>query len=425
MSNRILLLGCLFLSQLLCGQSTFIRVENSKFIKNNQPYHYIGTNYWYGAQMGALNGDRQRLIAELDELKKLGITNLRILVGAEGGDQDYTVTPALQPQKGQYNAELLEGLDFVLAEMSKRDLNAVLYLTNNWEWSGGMAKYLEWNGYGTVPNPNLPGHTWPEFMEFTKQFHSCKPCQSDLLNHVTLILNRTNSITQKKYTDDPTIMAWEVANEPRIFGSDNEGNFTLWLNAIVHEIKRLAPHQLVTTGSEGMAGSNDDLATFERTHNNPEIDYLTMHIWPKNWGWYKIEDEAATTPIAIAKTLEYITAHTTVANRLRKPLVLEEFGFPRSQESRSSSGDSRFRNTFYQAVFERLLDAIKKNEPFTALNFWGYGGKAQIHPTRGKWEKGDDYTTDPPQEPQGLNSVFSTDTSTLKLIKKYIRKINN
>jgi mannan endo-1,4-beta-mannosidase len=34
-------------------------------------------------------------------------------------------------------------------------------------------------------------------------------------------------------------------------------------------------------------------------------------------------------------------------------------------------------------------------------------------------ESRDDYTTDPPQEPQGLNSVFSTDKTTLDLIKKY------
>ena len=32
---------------------------------------------------------------------------------------------------------------------------------------------------------------------------------------------------------------------------------------------------------------------------------------------------------------------------------------------------------------------------------------------------GDPLTTDPPQEPQGLNSVFSSDKSTLDIVKKY------
>lgn len=92
---------------------------------------------------------------ELDELKANGITNLRILVGAEGGKQDFTVTPALQSQQGKYDENLLDGLDYLLSEMGKRNMDAVLYLNNNWEWSGGMAQYLEWNGKGTLPNPNV------------------------------------------------------------------------------------------------------------------------------------------------------------------------------------------------------------------------------------------------------------------------------
>lgn len=74
---------------------------------------------------------------------------------AEGGDQDYTVIPATQPTQGKYNQDLLEGTRFFLKRTQKRDMDAIPYLTNNWEWSGGMAKYLEWNGYGKVPNPNL------------------------------------------------------------------------------------------------------------------------------------------------------------------------------------------------------------------------------------------------------------------------------
>jgi len=304
----------------------FISVKDNQFIKNGKPYHYIGTNYWYGAMLGGKNSSRNRLLNELDELKSNGVTNLRILVGAEGGDQDYTVTPALQSQKGKYNQDLLEGLDFVLSEMRKRDLNAVLYLNNNWEWSGGMAKYLEWNGYGKVPNPNIAPNTWPQFMNYTAQFHTCDPCKEDFKKHLQYIIGRTNSITNIKYTDDNTIMAWEVANEPRVFTKENEAAFTAWLNETVDEINRLDPNHLITTGSEGKAGSNDDIATFERTHTNKNIDYLTMHIWPKNWGWYKIEDEKASTKLAIEKTIAYINEHIIVAQNLKNHLSWKNLG---------------------------------------------------------------------------------------------------
>ena len=403
----------------------FIKVNNNHFIKNGKPYYFIGTNYWYGGMLASKNGNRERLKKELDELKSLGITNLRVMATAEGGDQDYTVIPATQPTQGKYNQDLLEGLDFFLNELKKRDMDAILYLTNNWEWSGGMAKYLEWNGYGKVPNPNLKPNTWPQFMSYTAQFHQCEPCKNSFLEHIKFMLNRKNSVNGIPYKQDKTIMAWEVANEPRIWNIENEKAFTNWLNEVASTIKSIDKNHLLTTGSEGKAGSNDDIAAFERTHNNPNIDYLTMHIWPKNWGWYNMNDEKNSTEVAIKKTNEYIDEHIKVAQNLKKPLVLEEFGFPREKESLDKKASVENRNHYYEFVFEKMKTSIKAGLPFSALNFWGYGGLGKNNPENGKWNLGDDYTTDPPQEPQGLNSVFSTDKTTLDLIKKYNNQLKN
>ena len=403
----------------------FIKVNNNHFIKNGKPYYFIGTNYWYGGMLASKNGNRERLKKELDELKSLGITNLRVMATAEGGDQDYTVIPATQPTQGKYNQDLLEGLDFFLNELKKRDMDAILYLTNNWEWSGGMAKYLEWNGYGKVPNPNLKPNTWPQFMSYTAQFHQCEPCKNSFLEHIKFMLNRKNSVNGIPYKQDKTIMAWEVANEPRIWNVENEKAFTNWLNEVASTIKSIDKNHLLTTGSEGKAGSNDDIAAFERTHNNPNIDYLTMHIWPKNWGWYNINDEKNSTEVAIKKTNDYIDEHIKVAQNLKKPLVLEEFGFPREKQSLNKKVSVENRDHYYEFVFEKMKTSIKAGLPFSALNFWGYGGLGKNNPENGKWNLGDDYTTDPPQEPQGLNSVFSTDKTTLDLIKKYNNQLKN
>lgn len=406
------------------AQSTFIKIEDSKFIRGGKPYHFVGTNYWYGALLGVGESNQKRLISELDQLKTLGIENLRVLVGAEGGTDDFTVREALQPKQGKYDEKYLKGLDFFMSELGKRNMTAVLYLTNNWEWSGGLAQYLEWNGKGEIPNPNIPPNTWPQFMEYTSKFHTCEPCKTAFAKYVTFIVNRTNSITKQKYVNDPSIFAWEVANEPRVFTKENEKAFTSWINDVVSLIDKIDPNHLITTGSEGKAGSNDDLETFKRTHDNPKIDYLTMHIWPKNWGWYSINDEEKTTPIAIEKTINYIDEHIKVAQKLNKPLILEEFGFPRSKESLDRNGETKYRDAFYEAVLQRMLTAIEKNEPFVALNFWGYGGYGKNNPNNGKWNIGNDYTTDPPQEPQGLNSVFANEKSTLQILSNYIEKLN-
>ena len=419
-----------FITSLTCffaffSAQNFITIKDNHFVKNSKPYYFIGTNYWYGGMLASKNGNRERLKKELDELKSLGITNLRVMASAEGGDQDYTVIPATQPTQGKYNQDLLEGLDFFLNELKKRDMDAILYLTNNWEWSGGMAKYLEWNGYGKVPNPNLKPNTWPQFMSYTAQFHQCEPCKKAFLEHIKFMLNRKNSVNGIPYKQDKTIMAWEVANEPRIWNVENEKAFTNWLNEVASTIKSIDKNHLLTTGSEGKAGSNDDIAAFERTHNNPNIDYLTMHIWPKNWGWYNINDEKNSTEVAIKKTNEYIDEHIKVAQNLKKPLVLEEFGFPREKESLDKKASVKNRDHYFEFVFEKMKTSIKAGLPFSALNFWGYGGLGKNNPENGKWNLGDDYTTDPPQEPQGLNSVFSTDKTTLELIKKYNNQLKN
>ena len=65
-------------------QDNFVKVESSRLMLNGKPYNYVGTNFWYGAILGSngQGGDRDRLHRELDTLKALGLTNLRILVGA-------------------------------------------------------------------------------------------------------------------------------------------------------------------------------------------------------------------------------------------------------------------------------------------------------------------------------------------------------
>jgi mannan endo-1,4-beta-mannosidase len=351
-STLLVALSCFSMISCSAQKQSLITVKGTQFIKDGKPYSYVGANYWYGALLGSEKyGDRERLIRELDLMKANGIDNLRVLVGAEGGTYDYTVTPALQTAQGKYDEALLDGLDFFMSEMGKRNMYAVLYLNNNWEWSGGMSQYLEWNGKGVIPNPNLKGNTWPQFMEYTSKFHECEPCKTGFENHIKFILGRKNAYSKKKYTEDPAIMAWQVANEPRIFTKENEKSFTDWLNNVVNLIDSLDKNHLISTGSEGKAGSNDDLATFERTHQNKNIDYLTMHIWPKNWGWFKAEDEEATLQVALRNAGAYIEEHIELAGKMNRPIVIEEFGLPRSKEGLLPDASVESRNTFLRIVF--------------------------------------------------------------------------
>ena len=406
--------------------NTFVSVKDGQFYRHGKPYYFIGANYWYGPLIAAENGDRTRLHKELDQLASKGVTNLRILVGSDGGKGDSVVKPVLQIEPGKYDQALLQGLDYLLVEMKKRNMVAVLYLTNNWIWSGGMSQYLNWNGYGEVPNPFEEGVSWDDYMSYTKQFHSCEPCTQDFYRHVERILTRHNTITGQAYRDDTTIMSWQLANEPRVFAEDNYDAFRAWLNDSVALIESLAPNQLISTGNEGSAGSLNSVNVYQKLHNNTDIDYLTMHIWPKNWGWYNKNNQVSSTVLAIDNAKNYMTEHINVALELNKPIVLSEFGFPRHLESLSPLNSTTHRDSFFTEIFQQVLSSKKAQGHLAGLNFWAYGGFGRANADHnGQWQIGDDYLGDPAQEPQGLNTVFATDKRTLNIIAEFNEKLNH
>ena len=403
----------------------FVTVKDGMFLTGDDPYYYIGVNYWYGAIIASEGeyGDRERLIRELDHLRKIGVNNLRILAGAEGPDgEPFRVTPALQLAPGEYNEALLDGLDFLLAEMKKRGQYAILYLTNSWDWSGGYAQYLNWNSYGPIPYPSVPPNTWPQFITYAAQFHGCDKCREQYADHVKFMLGRTNAYTGMKYTEDETIMTWEIGNEPRAFSNENIPAFEKWISEVAALIKSLDPNHLVTTGTEGRHGCEQSMEVFERIHSDPNIDYLTMHIWPKNWGWLNIKDIGSTIDASIEKTNLYMQDHITVAERLNKPLVLEEFGLPRDHHGYSPDESTVYRDRYYRNAFDQLLDQARTGGVLAGVNIWTYSGEGRPVKDQIYWKAGDDYLGDPPVEEQGLNSVFDTD-STIDLIAGYNRKL--
>jgi len=405
--------------------SLFVKVKDNQFRLNDKPCYFIGTNFWYGAVLGSTGqgGNRDRLIKELDFMKANGINNLRVLIGADGDNGvPSKVEPTLQIKPGVYNDTIFEGLDFFMSELGKRNMKAVLFFTNSWEWSGGYSQYLNWAGKGKNPIPSVDG--WPAYMEYVKQYAGCDECRQMLKNHIKHIVSRTNRYTKKKYTEDPAIFSWQIGNEPRAFSNENKPLFAAWLKDISAYIKSLDKNHMVSIGSEGQWGCEMDMGLFEKIHADPNIDYLTMHIWPKNWNWLDAKNISGTLQNSIDKTAEYMNRHIEVARKLKKPLVLEEFGFPRDHHAYTLKDSTSLRDRYYSSVFEKILKSSKEKDVLAGCNFWSWGGFGRPNPTHVYWTKGDDYLGDPAQEEQGLNAVFSTD-ATVKIIKKYVSEIEN
>lgn len=402
----------------------FIEVENGHFIRHGKPYYYIGTNFWYGAILASEGegGDRIRLCRELDSLKAIGIDNLRILVGSDGRrGLPAKVEPTLQIAPGVYNDTIFAGLDFLLAEMSKRDMLAVLYLNNSWEWSGGYGQYLEWAGYGRAPIPAVDGYA--AYMEFVSQFVRSDSAKTLYARYVKDVITRTNQYTKVRYIDDPTIMSWQIGNEPRAFSKSNKQDFANWISETASLIKSLDPNHLVSTGSEGKQGCEMDLDLFEQIHADINVDYMNIHIWPYNWGWVPKDRLQENLENAKQNSKAYIDEHLEIAKKYRKPLVLEEFGYPRDNFRFDKSSSTVARNAYYEYIFSQVVEQAKTLSSFAGCNFWGWGGLASLSEKNEYWQPGNDYTGDPAQEQQGLNSVFASDTATIHLIQIYTQSL--
>lgn len=400
------------------NSQNFVKVENGKFIKNGQAYKYIGTNFWYGMNLGAY--DKERLIRELDRLEGLGVKNLRLMAASEGNaEAEWRLQPCLQTAPGVFNEELLKGLDFLLNEMKKRDMFGVMCMNNFWPWSGGMSQYVSWaNNNEAIPfPPPAKDGDWRKYQEYSAQFYTNKKALADFNKLVSCIINRENTVNGLAYKNDPTIMAWQLANEPE--GINQPEAYRKWIHETAKYIKSLDSNHLVSIGSEGDTPFQETNNHFEKDHLSEYIDYCTFHLWIQNWGWYDPLNPEESYEKAIVKADQYIKEHFDVATKvLNKPLVLEEFGISRDLNNYESDAATKYRDSYYEYIFEKMLKLSKEGN-MAGVNFWAWTGEGRPRVPKAIWKTGDDLIGDPPHEFQGWYSVYDTDESTKVIIKKY------
>ena len=345
--------------------------------------YFIGTNMWYASALAAT--DPARLEAELDSLCAHGLTNIRILATDEN----------------------FEAMDAALEAIAKRQMKAVLFLNNAWEWSpDGYRSYLEKAGAGYQPLPAVDGYM--AYMSAMSAFASNADAVAIYQEHVSRVVNR--------YKDSDAVWAWQLCNEPRPFSEEaaDLDAFVDYIHSTANLIKDIDPAHLVSTGNEGVMGCNGDYALTERLNDCPYIDYVTVHIWPYNWSWISAGDVLGGVEQAIRQTGEYIDRHLEICRRLSKPMVIEEFGYPRDGFLFSRDVPTEGRDLYYKYVFSRVLQSARDKDVLVGCNFWAWNGLAR--PAHEFWEEGDDLCGDPAQEAQGLNGVFITDFSTLAVI---------
>jgi mannan endo-1,4-beta-mannosidase len=220
-------------------------------------------------------------------------------------------------------------------------------------------------------------------------------------------------------------MTWQLANEPR--PGVNESNnsvpiFAKWVDETARFIHDQDPNHLVCTGSEGIHGCLDKADDFVTAHKSPAIDYVTVHMWLKNWGWLKDPILGPDYEQAAAKAKAHVEEHTVLAtDTLHKPLVLEEFGLPRDHEKYGPASPTTARDDYYRRMFDQVADSCKAGRALQGANFWAWAGEGRAG--TGPMDSAAALMGDPFSEPQGLNSVFDTDKGTLAVIAQANEKL--
>jgi len=324
----------------------FVKRDGSDLTLNGRPFDFVGTNNYYLMYSSPL-----MINDVLNTAAANGFNVLRTWGWLDQTPKNGFVFQSFNGTTMTYNdgATGLANLDYVVAQAGKIGLKLVIPFTGNWADFGGMDQYVAWAG-GSFHDDfytNATIKTW------------YKAWISHLLNHV-------NSITGVAYKNDPTIMTWELANEPRCVGSGaypasptcTTATLTGWAAEMSAYIKSLDRKHLVSSGSEGFlvvpgsteyersgASGLDELAIAKL----PTIDVMSYHLYPDG-GWSKTVDWGTT----------WITDHTKLAKKIGKPSMLGEFGL-RNQVARN-------------VTYKTWTDAVRNTGGSGAL-FWILTGK--------------------------------------------------
>src|SRR4029077_17067899 len=139
-------------------------------------------------------------------LREIGATNIRLLAGSETSPLVGSIPRGITRAPHDWDEALLCGLDFCLAEMARRDMRAILFVSNYWQWSGSFAQYVRWITGEDIPDPDKPPNDWHGFMQMSAKLYQTPAANELYLGYIKTLITRRNTINGRTYRDDPAIM---------------------------------------------------------------------------------------------------------------------------------------------------------------------------------------------------------------------------
>ncbi|PSC67829.1 Mannan endo-1,4-beta-mannosidase 1 [Micractinium conductrix] len=292
-----------------------------------------------------------------------------------------------------------KALDFIIAEAGKFGIRLTINLLNLWKPANGVPSFEKWcgtEGSQARPRPDLepPGLnvTPDQRLQQPYDWLMLPKCRDQVKQYFSMLVGRVNTVTGVAYRDDPTIMSWNLLNEPRCKYCGTEA-IDSWYGDMAAHLKSVDPNHMVTTGQEGFFAEGDPLERFNpggKSDGNPSlwgprsgqdfranhahaaIDYAVIHMWPDNWREPNYDINWARdwiTSHAQARAWTAAGGGASAAAEIGKPLVLEEFGKEASEGQITS-----VRDPWYQMVHGLVEDSLATGGSLRAALFWQWDG---------------------------------------------------
>jgi mannan endo-1,4-beta-mannosidase len=292
--------------------ASFVKTSGTAFTVDGKPFFVTGVNNHY-----LTFGSKDEVIRVLDDAVAMGANVVRTFLQPVIGSLDGKVATIWNWRNGADASSLgvggayllywdpheggmaindgpngMEKVDFLIAEAGKRHLRLVIAFLDFWAYTGGAQQM----------------RAWYKSTDKTGFFFDDPRTKRDYRNWVSHVAQRVNPLTELAYRDDPTIMAWELMNEGN---ARPEALRLAWTAEMSAYVKSLDPNHLVGSGHANVDPKLSDLTI-------PTVDFGTWHGYPLYYN------------LTVRQFNDAITEFCGIAGRVDKPVLLEEFGYARS-----------------------------------------------------------------------------------------------
>lgn len=338
----------------------FVERRGAQLFLEGRPFYINGWNSYWLMDQAVEPASRHRVSDMFRSAAGMGLTVCRTWAFNDGAYN------ALQLAPGRFDERVFRALDLVVVEARRHGVRLVLSLANNLEAYGGKTQYVRW--------------AWDEGVGLTASNDSFffDPAIRDYFKvYLKALLTRTNHLTGVQYKDDPTILAWELMNEPRCITDPSGNTLQRWIEEMAGYVKSIDRRHLLTVGTEGFYGPtsppeklsvnpghwfNNYGLDFIRNSKISDIDFASVHLYPDNWLLHANLEEK------LKFVTQWVSSHFEDGDTELggKPVVLTEFGLSHMVKGFSQS----HRDAFYKSVYDIVHESAKRGGAGAGAMVW-------------------------------------------------------